>query len=88
MRFEMMLPHQIRAAIEANTPVALAVGVLEYHGEHMAVGMDLLAVTSCLDRARSRHTAALRLRRRFLRGGGAGADRNTTCRRRQDSAYG
>ena len=50
MRFEMMLPHQIRAAIAANTPVVLPIGVLEYHGEHMAVGMDTLAVTRILDR--------------------------------------
>lgn len=50
MRFEMMLPHQIRAAIAANTPVVLPLGVLEYHGEHMAVGMDTLAVTRVLDR--------------------------------------
>jgi len=49
MRYEMMLPHQIRAAIAANTPVALPLGVLEYHGEHMAVGMDTLAVTRALD---------------------------------------
>ncbi len=48
MRYEMMLPHQIRAAIAANTPVALPLGVLEYHGEHMAVGMDTLAVVKRL----------------------------------------
>ncbi len=49
MRFELMLPHQIRTAIEARWPVVLPLGVLEYHGEHMAVGMDTLAVTSILD---------------------------------------
>lgn len=48
MRYEMMLPHQIRAAIAANLPIVLPLGVLEYHGEHMAVGMDTLAVTSAL----------------------------------------
>ena len=48
MRYEMMLPHQIRAAIADNLPVVLPLGVLEYHGEHMAVGMDTLAVTSAL----------------------------------------
>lgn len=50
MRFELMLPHQVRAAIQRNTPVVLPLGVLEYHGEHMAVGMDTLAVTRVLDR--------------------------------------
>ena len=49
MRYELMLPHQIRAAIDEHWPVVLAVGVLEYHGEHMAVGMDTLAVTGCLE---------------------------------------
>lgn len=49
MRYEMMLPHQIRAAIAANVPAVLPLGVLEYHGEHLAVGMDTLAVTKVLD---------------------------------------
>jgi creatinine amidohydrolase/Fe(II)-dependent formamide hydrolase-like protein len=49
MRYEMMLPHQIRTAIAENWPVVLPLGVLEYHGEHMAVGMDTLAVVKILD---------------------------------------
>src|SRR5882762_4274690 len=49
MRFELMLPHQIRTAIEKNWPVVLPLGVLEYHGEHLAVGMDTLAVVKTLD---------------------------------------
>ena len=49
MRYELMLPHQIRTAIAENWPVVLPLGVLEYHGEHMAVGMDTLAVTRALD---------------------------------------
>lgn len=49
MRYEMMLPHQIRRAIDENWPVILPMGVLEYHGEHLAVGMDTLAVTCSLD---------------------------------------
>jgi creatinine amidohydrolase/Fe(II)-dependent formamide hydrolase-like protein len=50
MRFELMRPHQIRDAIARNLPVVLPIGVMEYHGEHMGVGMDLLAVTRVLDR--------------------------------------
>lgn len=50
MRLEEMRPHQIRAAIAANVPAVLAIGVQEYHGEHLPVGVDLLAVTRCLDR--------------------------------------
>lgn len=49
MRFELMLPHQIRAAIDGQWPIALPLGVLEYHGEHMAVGMDTLAVVRFLE---------------------------------------
>lgn len=49
MRYEMMLPHQIRTAIDENWPVILPLGVLEYHGEHLAVGMDTLAVTRTVE---------------------------------------
>ena len=49
MRYELMLPHQIRTAIAERWPAVLPLGVLEYHGEHMAVGMDTLAVTTMLD---------------------------------------
>lgn len=50
MRYELMRPSEIRAAIAANTPVVLPLGVLEYHGEHLPLGMDSLAVTRVLDR--------------------------------------
>ena len=49
MRYEMMLPHQIRRAIEENWPVVLPLGLLEYHGEHLGVGMDTLAVVKMLE---------------------------------------
>jgi creatinine amidohydrolase/Fe(II)-dependent formamide hydrolase-like protein len=49
MRYEMMLPHQIRTAIKERWPLVLPLGVLEYHGEHMAVGMDTLAVMKLLE---------------------------------------
>ncbi|RAZ89873.1 creatininase family protein [Mesorhizobium hawassense] len=49
MRYELMLPHQIGKAIEENWPVVLPLGVLEYHGEHMAVGMDTLAVIKTVE---------------------------------------
>jgi len=44
MRYELMLPHQIRKAIDERWPVVLPLGVLEYHGEHLPVGTDTLAV--------------------------------------------
>lgn len=49
MRYELMLPQQIRAAIAGNWPVALPLGVLEYHGEHLGVGVDTLVVTRMLE---------------------------------------
>lgn len=50
MRYELMLPHQIRRAIDERWPVVLPLGVLEYHGEHLAVGLDTLVVVKCLER--------------------------------------
>ena len=42
MRYEMMLPHHIKTAIDEDWPVVLPLGPLEYHGQHMSVGMDTL----------------------------------------------
>jgi creatinine amidohydrolase len=55
MRYELMLPHHIRSAIAARVPVVLPLGVLEYHGEHLGLGMDTLAVTRCLDLLDAQH---------------------------------
>lgn len=49
MRYEFMFPSQIREAIANNTPVVLALGVLEYHGEHLCTGVDTLVITRALD---------------------------------------
>ena len=86
MRYELMLPHQIRTAIAENWPVVLPLGVLEYHGEHMAVGMDTLAVIKMLDLIEAEmqlgHPAALLLRRGELCGRAAGGQRLGAGRRR------
>ena len=50
MRYECMLPHQIRTAIEKNTPVLLAIGVLEYHAEHLSLGVDAHIIRGVLER--------------------------------------
>ena len=50
MRYELMRPGQVRTAIEESWPVVLPVGVLEYHGEHLPLGMDGLVVLRCLER--------------------------------------
>ena len=49
MRYEMMFPHQIRKAIDENWPVVLPIGVLEYHSEHCAVGVDTLLVIRAVE---------------------------------------
>ncbi len=49
MRYELMLPHQLRRAIDRRWPAVLPVGVLEYHGEHLALGMDTLAVVRIVE---------------------------------------
>lgn len=49
MQYELMLPHQLRKAIDGRTPVVLPLGVLEYHSEHLGLGMDTLAVIKCLE---------------------------------------
>ncbi len=45
----MMFPDQIREAIDKNIPVVMALGVLEYHSEHMSPGVDTLLVVRALD---------------------------------------
>ena len=49
MRYEWMRPAQIREAIDKRWPVVLPLGVLEYHSEHLPVGMDTLAVVRCAE---------------------------------------
>ena len=48
MRYELMRPSQLREAIAKRTPIVLPLGVLEYHSEHLPVGMDTLAVERAL----------------------------------------
>lgn len=48
--FSRLRPHQLQEAIAANTPVVLPIGVMEYHGQHLPAGVDLLAVTEVLSR--------------------------------------
>ncbi len=54
MRYEMMRPRELRKAMDANVPFVLPLGVLEYHGEHLALGLDTLVVVRCLDRLEQR----------------------------------
>jgi len=49
MKYENMFPEQIREAIKKNIPVVLPVGVIEYHSEHLSVGVDTLLVLKALE---------------------------------------
>jgi len=48
MRYELMSPSELRTAMQERWPLVLPLGVLEYHGEHLPLGMDTLAVTETL----------------------------------------
>jgi creatinine amidohydrolase/Fe(II)-dependent formamide hydrolase-like protein len=50
MRFEAMRPEELRAARDNGLPFVLPIGVMEYHGEHLPAGVDLIAVTGVLER--------------------------------------
>lgn len=45
-----MRPSDLAAAIADHRPVVLPIGVMEYHGQHLPAGVDLLAVTETLAR--------------------------------------
>jgi creatinine amidohydrolase/Fe(II)-dependent formamide hydrolase-like protein len=50
MHFSHLRPHQIAEVIAARMPVVLPIGVMEYHGQHLPAGVDLLIVTETLKR--------------------------------------
>lgn len=50
MKYELMFPDQIRKAIEENWPVVMALGVLEYHAHHLAVGTDTIPIVRAFER--------------------------------------
>lgn len=53
MKYELMYPAEIRTAIAENIPVILALGVLEYHGEHLVTGVDTLVIVKALEQLES-----------------------------------
>lgn len=55
MKYLNMLPYQIREAIEKNVPVVLPLGVVEYHGEHLPLGVDAYVAIEVLERVEKRH---------------------------------
>ena len=45
-----MRPSEIRREIEKGTPLVWPIGVMEFHGGHLPVGTDTLAVMECCER--------------------------------------
>lgn len=59
MYYLKMFPHQVRSAIEKNLPVILPIGVIEYHAEHLTLGVDTHVVEQLLLRLEQKHPDGL-----------------------------
>ena len=55
MQYLNMLPYQIRKAIDTNVPVVLPLGVIEYHAEHLPLGVDCFTCIEIIRRVEARH---------------------------------
>ena len=55
MQYLKMLPWQVREAIDANVPVVLPLGVVEYHAEHLPLGLDCFTCINIIERVEKRH---------------------------------
>ncbi len=55
MKYLEMLPYQIREAIDTNVPVVLPIGVIEYHAEHLPVGVDTFVCQEVIRRVEKKH---------------------------------
>jgi len=49
MKLQEMLPYQIEKARQEGWPLFLPAGTVEYHGEHLPLGVDTIAVLKALD---------------------------------------
>jgi creatinine amidohydrolase len=54
MRLQYLLPHQLKQAIDEEWPLLVPAGCIEYHGPHMALGLDTLLVEELLERVAGR----------------------------------
>lgn len=54
MRLQHALPHQFKKAIAEGWPLLLPAGCIEYHGPHLALGLDTLVVEELLERVSQR----------------------------------
>lgn len=54
MRLQHALPHQLKQAVEQGWPLLVPTGCIEYHGPHLAIGLDTLLVEELLVRTAER----------------------------------
>ncbi len=50
MRLQDLLPYQLKTAIDEGWPLLVPTGCIEYHGPHLALGLDTLIVVELLTR--------------------------------------
>lgn len=54
MKLQHLLPHQFKTAIDEGWPLLVSSGCIEYHGPHLALGLDTLVVEELLTRVAAR----------------------------------
>lgn len=57
MRLQHMLPHQLKQALDEKWPLLVPTGCIEYHGPHLALGLDTILVEELLTRVAKRVNA-------------------------------
>jgi creatinine amidohydrolase/Fe(II)-dependent formamide hydrolase-like protein len=54
MRLQHLLPHQFKKAVDEGWPLLVPAGCIEYHGPHMALGLDTIIVEELLEKVSAR----------------------------------
>ena len=54
MQLQYLLPHQLKQALDEGWPLLVPTGCIEYHGPHMALGLDTIIVEDLLTRVADR----------------------------------
>ena len=49
MKLQEMLPYQVERALRERWPLFLPAGTIEYHGEHLPLGVDTIAVLTAME---------------------------------------
>ena len=59
MNLQHILPHQLKAALDAGWPLLVPSGCIEYHGPHLPLGVDTLIVDELCQRVAGRVKAVV-----------------------------